>query len=49
MRPEQPPALPPLVIRQQETGMRAPSPLIFRERPPIPPAAVPSETGLKYF
>ena len=44
---EQPPPLPPLIIREQTSYGTTPPPLILRERPPIPPARIPGETGEK--
>jgi hypothetical protein len=45
VRPPQPPAPPPLRIRQQAPPLPQPPPLILRERPPNPPASVASQTG----
>ena len=45
MRPPQLPAPPPVVIRQHDSRVPTPPPLILRERPPVPPAAVASQTG----
>ncbi len=47
VRPPQPPAPPPLRIRQQAPPVPQPPPLILRERPPPTPAAVASQTGKK--
>ncbi len=47
VRPPQPPAPPPLRVRQQAPPVPQPPPLILRERPPPTPAAVASQTGKK--
>ncbi len=47
MRPPQPPAPPPLRIRQQAPPLPQPPPLILRERPPQPPASVASQTVIR--
>ncbi|CAF2633375.1 unnamed protein product [Rotaria sp. Silwood2] len=44
VRAEQPPPLPPLIIREQAPPLSSPPPLILRERPPTPPPILPSET-----
>ncbi len=49
MRPAQPPPLPPLRIKQHETVVAELPPLILRERPPLPPPAIPSETQIRHL
>jgi hypothetical protein len=47
VRPPQPPPPPPLRIRQQAPPLPQPPPLILRERPPVPPASVASQTVIR--
>ncbi len=47
MRPPQPPVPAPLRIRQQAPPLPQLPPLILRERPPVAPASVASQTGKK--
>jgi hypothetical protein len=47
VRPPQPPPPPPLRIRQQAPPLPQPPPLVLRERPPVPPAAVASQTVIR--
>ncbi len=44
VRPPQPPAPPPLRIRQQAPALPQPPPLILREKPPSIPASVAAQT-----
>jgi hypothetical protein len=45
VRPPQPPAPPPLRVRQQAPSVPQAPPLILRERPPVPPVSAASQTG----
>ncbi|CAF0733997.1 unnamed protein product [Adineta steineri] len=47
VRPPQPPPPPPLRIRQQAPPCPQPPPLILRERPPVPPQSVASQTVIR--
>ncbi|CAF0737672.1 unnamed protein product [Adineta steineri] len=47
VRPPQPPAPAPLRIRQQAPPRPQPPPLILRERPPVPPQSVASQTVVR--
>ena len=47
VRPPQPPPPPPLRIRQQAPPLPQPPPLVLRERPPVPPGAVASQTVIR--
>ena len=49
MRPPQPLPLPPLRIKQYEAVTPELPPLILRERPPLPPPALPSETQIQHL
>ena len=45
VRPPQPPAPAPLRVRQQAPPLPQPPPLVLRERPPVAPPSVASQTG----
>jgi hypothetical protein len=47
VRPPQPPLPPPLRIRLQALPLPARPPLILREKPPTPPAAIASQTIIR--
>ncbi len=47
MRPPQPPAPAPLRIRQQAPPLPQLPPLILRERPPVAPASIASQTVIR--
>ncbi|CAF1237873.1 unnamed protein product [Didymodactylos carnosus] len=47
VRPPQPPPPPPLRIRQQAPPRPAPPPLVLRERPPVPPPVIQSQTVIR--
>ncbi|CAF1386996.1 unnamed protein product [Rotaria magnacalcarata] len=48
-RPDQPPPPSPLVIHEHQPAVSTPPPLIIRERPPVPPLRVPSETITRWL